>query len=175
MTSLCNPFAAKMKNHIFIYILLSVIVLTPVFFARCGGSVAPALSEQQKASKTLAEGSPWGGLNKVEVVDVPTGVDPSGLSALEVVFGSSGDPEWGPTSFDATGADEFLSTSNSSWRWGSLGTAIISLENASSTELTGVYITEQVITITFEINSGGNNSRTKGLDGTYTVSLQRNQ
>jgi len=164
-----------MKNHIFIYVLLIVVILPLAFLTGCGGSVAPALSEQQKAAKTLKEGSPWGGLDKVEVVDVPTGVDPSGLSIIEIDFDSSGDPEWEPTSFDATGADEFLSTSNSSWRWGSLGTAIIALENASSTELTGVYITEQVITITFEINSGGNGSRTKGLDGTYTVNLQRHQ
>jgi hypothetical protein len=164
-----------MKNYIFIYILPIVVFLTLTFFAGCGGSVTPALTEQQKAAKTLAEGSPWGGLNKVEVLDVPTGVDPSGLSELEVVFGSSGDSEWEPTSFVANGADEFLATSNSSWQWGSLGTAIIALENASSSELTGVYITEQVITITFEINSGGSSSRIEGLDGTYTVSLQRNQ
>ncbi len=164
-----------MKNHILIYVLLIVAIIAMTLFTGCGGPVTPALSEQQKATKTLAEGSPWGGLNKVEVVDVPTGVDPSGLSVLELVFGSSGDTEWEPISFDATGADEFLSTSNSTWRWGSLGTSIIALENASSTELTGVDITEQVITITFEINIGGNGFRTVGLDGSYTVKLERYQ
>jgi len=164
-----------MKYHILIYVLFIVAFSVMTLFIGCGGSVTPVLSEQQKATKTLAEGSSWGGLNKVEVVDVPTGVDPSGLSTLELVFGSSGDTEWEPTSFDATGADEFLSTSNSTWRWGSLGTEIIALENASSTELTGVNIAGQVVTITFEINLGGNNSRTLGLDGSYTVKLESNQ
>jgi hypothetical protein len=165
-----------MRKNVITSGLLVIVATGILFFSSCGGSVTPSLSEQQKAAKTLAEGSPWGGSGKVEVVDVPTGVDPSGLAELALVFGASGDPEWEPTSFDASGADEFLSSSNSTWKWGGLGTAIITLENASSTELTGVDIIEQIITVSFEINTGGGaNARMVGLDGTYTVKLQRNE
>jgi hypothetical protein len=156
-------------------LLLTVIIPVLLLFSGCGGSLAPSLTEQQKAVKTMVEGSPWGGTGKVEVIEVPTGVDPSGLSSLSIVFGSSGEPEWEPTTIEAFGADEFLSTSNSTWSWGSAGTTIITLTNASSSELTAVDVTDQVLTFTFEINSGGGaGSRVKGLDGSYTVKLLRN-
>ena len=163
------------KKKIITSLLPGLVFYGMLLLQGCGGSDNPALTEQQKAARAMEEGSPWGGTGNVEVVDVPTGVDPSGLSSLTLVFTTSGEPEWEPAGFEATGADDFLSTSNSTWKWGGTGTEIITLTNASSSELTGVYINGQELTITFEINSGGGTgTRVAGLDGTYTVRLQEN-
>ncbi len=165
-----------MKKIIFLSAFLLIFFLTgPVLLSGCGGSATPSLTEQQKATKALTQGSPWGGTGRVEVIDVPTGVDPSGLSALAIVFSSTDDPTWEPTTIETFGANEFLSTSNSTWAWSGTGETVITLTNASSSELTGVNINGQVLTITFEVNSGGGTgARTAGLDGTYTVKLQNN-
>ncbi len=167
--------SGMVKRTIFSVFIFTFSIPVLLFLSDCGGSLTPALTEQQKATKTMSEGSPWGGTGKVEVIEVPTGVDPSGLSSLSIVFSSSGDPDWEPTSIEAFGADEFFSTSNSTWKWGSTGTTIITLTNASSSELTAVDVTDQALTFTFEINSGGGTgSRVTGLDGSYTVKLFRN-
>ncbi len=142
--------------------------LTLIF--SCTGNVTPSLSLQQKAAKILHEGSPWGGSGNVEVLASPSGVDFADLLGLQLSFSSSGADDWAPTFFEASGADDFLSTNNATWIWTGSGTDNITLSEASVAELTSVDVTEGAITITFEVNppSGG---RVTGIDGSYTVRL----
>lgn len=144
-----------------------------IYWSGCGNNVDPLLNEQQKAAKTMQEGSPWGGAGKVEVLTVPTGVLEGDLELLSLTFGTSGDPEWVPSSIVASGADNYFSTDNATWRWGTAtGTDVIGLTGASSSEFTSVEAQDQQIRFSFEINSSG--GRIEGIDGSYSVILSRN-
>ncbi len=155
---------------IFKTILSGMILLSFSFIFSCTGDVAPTLSLQQKAAQILDEGSPWGGSGNVEVLASPSGVDFSDLLGLQVTFSTSGPDDWGPTFFQSSGADDFLSTNDATWFWTGSGTDNITLSQASVAELTSVDVTEEAITFSFEVNpsSGG---RISGIDGTYTVRL----
>ncbi len=159
-----------MKVLFSILLVIGVFSLTMIY--SCGGSVTPSLSLQQKATKILDEGSSWGGVGNVEVLASPTGVNPAELEGLQVVFRSSGSEDWAPTFFDATGADDFLSTDNATWVWTGSGTDIITLTEASVAELTSVDVTETEVTFSFEINPSGGGGRIMGIDGSYTVRLK---
>ena len=150
--------------------VIGVFSLTMIY--SCGGSVSPSLSLQQKATKILDEGSAWGGVGSVEVLASPSGVNPAELEGLQVVFQSSGSEDWAPTFFDATGADDFLSTENATWVWTGSGTDVITLTEASVAELTSVDVTETEITFSFEINSSVGGGRIMGIDGSYTIRLK---
>lgn len=142
-------------------------------YSGCGGDVDPLLNEQQKAARILMEGSPWGIEDLNGVLSVPTGIDPSELTGLVLTFDASGEPDWIPAAFGATGAEDYLSSENATWGWGTTtGTDVITLTNASASELTGVVVQEGQIRITFEI--GGTGGRTTGLDGTYTLQMTPN-
>jgi len=155
---------------IFKTILSALMVLSVSLILSCTGDVAPTLSLQQKAAQILDEGSPWGGSGNVEVLASPSGVDFSDLLGLQVTFSTSGPDDWGPTFFQSSGADDFLSTNDATWFWTGSGTDNITLSQASVAELTSVDVTEEAITFSFEINpsSGG---RVTGIDGSYTVRL----
>ena len=150
--------------------------LASIFFlamlVNCGGDVSPSLSLQQKAAKILDEGSPWGGSGNVEVLASPTGVNPNDLNNLQVSFATSGAEDWAPTFFESSGADDFLSTNNATWFWIGSGTDNINLEEASSSELTSVDVSEETVTFTFEVNGSGSGGRVTGIDGSYTVRLK---
>lgn len=157
-----------MKVILKIALLSTFIVLTG--FISCGKKVEPAKTEQQKAAKVLDEGSVWGGTDNVEVIESPSGVNPYDLSELRLTFDTTGDPDWTPSSFSTSGADEFLATSNATWLWAhEARTDVITLENASSSELSNMTISETEIQFTFQIVSPG--GRVDGLDGLYTLKL----
>ena len=150
-------------------ILFSFIIALMTIYG-CGKKVDPALSKQQKSAKVLDEGSSWGGNGQVEVIEVPSGINPNELLNLKLTFGTSGESNWTPSSFASSGADDFLATSNASWTWGDKEeTIVISLENASSSELTSMKISELEIQFTFQINEVG--GRVDGLDGSYTLRM----
>ena len=67
-------------------IILFSVTLALVTMYSCGNKVEPALSKQQKAAKILDEGSPWGGIGQVEVIEVPSGVNPNELSNLKLTL-----------------------------------------------------------------------------------------
>lgn len=148
---------------------LFIFGLTLIF--SCTGNVTPSLNLQQKAAKILDEGSPWGGTGNVEVLSSPSGVDPSELSGLQLSFGSSGDSDWAPTSFQASGADDFLSATGATWIWAGSGTDNITLSGASVAELTSVDVEDESVTFSFEVtpSPGG---RITGIDGSYRVTLK---
>ncbi len=154
------------KNHLFFIAILFLSALVS-----CGGKVTPSLNLQQKAAKLLDEGSPWGGPGKVEVLSLPSGVDPADLASLQLIFKSSGPDDWAPTFFDASGADEFISTLDATWMWTGSGTDNITLKGASVAEFTSVDVTDNAITFSFEVNPN-NGGRTTGIEGSYRVKLQ---
>ncbi len=153
-------------------ICLVMAIFSVAFFSRCGSSADPSLSLQQKASKIMDEGSPWGGTGNVEVLASPTGVDPTELENLQVSFKTSGDEDWAPTFFEASGADDFLSSNNAIWFWTGSGTDNITLNEASVAELTSVDVTDLTVTFTFEVSASTSGGRIAGFDGTYTVRLK---
>lgn len=138
----------------------------------CGGNVEPSLNLQQKDAKALQEGSPWGGAGNVEVLTSPSGVDFSELLNLQLSFSTSGDDDWSPTYFDASGADDFLASDNGTWYWTGSGTDVITLTNATVLELTSVDVAEDKITFSFEVSGEGSGGRITGIDGSYTVSME---
>ncbi len=157
-------YFSTILSIIFVFALLNLF--------SCGKSVAPSLNLQQKAAKILGEGSPWGGTGNVEVLASPSGVDPSELDGLQVIFNTSGEEDWAPTFFETSGADEFLSTNNATWIWTGSGTDNISLSEASAAELTSVVVDEETVTFSFEVNVSNNGGRISGIEGAYTVRLK---
>lgn len=149
-----------------------VIVFSLVQFFSCGGSVPASLNLQQQAAKILDEGSPWGGSGNVEIISAPDGVDPSELSGLQLSFNTSGADDWAPTFFEASGADDFLSTNNATWIWTGSGTDNITLTEASVAEFTSVDVTDESIEFVFEVNPTNSGGRITGIDGSYRVKLQ---
>ena len=137
----------------------------------CGGNVSPSLSLQQKAAKIMDEGSAWGGSGNVEVISTPSGVDPTQLLNLQITFNTSGPDDWAPTFITASGADDFFSTDRSTWVWAGSGTDVISLTEASTSELTSVEVNETSVRFTFVVDSS-TGGRTTGIDGNYTVLLK---
>ena len=158
----------KLVNAVFS--IAVIFLLTQIL--GCGNNIAPSLSIQQKAAKILHEGSPWGGTGNVEVLSSPAGVDPSDLAGLQLSFKTSGEDDWAPTFFEASGADDFLSTNNATWIWTGSGTDNITLTEASVSELTSVDVADESITFSFEVNPAGSGGRIAGIDGSYRVKLQ---
>ena len=159
-----------------LYTLLNTALLALLSFgiSGCGGDLSAALTDQQEATRILMEGSPWGGPGKVEVLALPEGVDPAGLTGLTLTFLGSGEPDWAPTGFDATGADNYLSAEDATWRWGTAaGTNLITLEGANVAELTSVDVQSDVLTFSYELSTAGN-ARGQGFDGAYKLALSRN-
>lgn len=158
----------KLISAFFSVMLIFVLAL----FYSCGNTVPASLTLQQKATKILDERAIWGGSGNVEVLASPSGVVATDLENLQITFDSSGEDDWAPTFFSASGADDFLSTSNSTWIWTGSGTDNITLYEASVSELTSVDVTEETITFSFEVNPTNSGGRILGIDGGYTVRLK---
>ncbi len=159
---------------IFSFLLSGFIIMMLPMMMGCTKKIESPLSDQQQAAKILDEGSPWGGSGKVEVVSLPTGVDPSKVTNLQLTFDTNGNPDWIPTNFSASGADDLLSASGALWSWATpSGTSVITLDGATVSELTSLDVQVGELRLTFEVNaaSGG---RIAGFDGTYSVLLKSN-
>ncbi|NJN25544.1 MAG: hypothetical protein HC819_06070 [Cyclobacteriaceae bacterium] len=65
-----------------------------------------------------------------------------------------------------------MKTDNTTWVWTGSGTDVITLTEASISEITSVEVTEEAVTFTFELSQGSTGGRTKGISGYYSVSLQ---
>ncbi len=151
--------------------ILVIFVLSLLY--SCGNSDTTSLKSPEQEAKILDEGSPWGGPGNVEVLASPSGVLATDLENLQVSFEtSSGADEWAPTFFEASGAEDFLSTDNATWIWTGSGTDNISLSEASVAELTSVDVTEETVTFSFEVNPSSSGGRITGIDGAYTVRLK---
>ena len=166
-------YSIKIKSMKLLNSIFSIAVIFSVMFLfNCGGNVSPSLSLQQKAAKILDEGSPWGGTGNVEVLASPSGVVATDLENLQVTFQTSGSEDWAPTFFETSGADDYLSTNNATWIWTGSGTDNITLNEASSSELTSVDVNEETVTFSFEVNPSNPGGRITGIDGSYTVRLK---
>ncbi|MGK7397606.1 MAG: hypothetical protein ACNS62_23715 [Candidatus Cyclobacteriaceae bacterium M3_2C_046] len=160
------------------YPLAIVLFLSLLFYASCGGDDnGEQLTDQQKATKVLSDGSPW---QVTTIVNKPDGVTEetaNQLLDLTVTFNANGTgQEIAPGSFRALSADAFLSSEpDATWSWPSAtGINTIALENASTTQLTNVSIPdlESPTSISFTFTVSSNAGRTSGLDGEYTVTLE---
>lgn len=149
-----------------------IIVFSLSQISGCISNITPSPNLQQKAGKILQEGSPWGGSGNVEIISSPSGVDPSELAGLQLSFTTSGADDWAPTFFEASGADDFLSTNNATWIWAGSGTDNITLNDASVAELTSVDVEDESITFSFEVNPSNSGGRITGIDGSYRVQLK---
>lgn len=141
------------------------------------GSGESALTQQQEATQYLSSSNTWGGIDRVDILNMPDGVDESVVNALSVTFGSTGTPNFEPTSFRTSGALDVLSAEpDATWEWVNLENNLIQLTGASSTELTNFLIIrdEQRIEFSFEVSASANGGKTLGLSGQYRVSLLRN-
>lgn len=147
-------------------------VASLLLFYNCSGNTESPLDTQQQVAKILDEGSPWGGNGNVEVLTIPDGVDPSGLSGLQLSFNTSGPDNWAPTFFVASGADDFINTNDATWSLPGFGTDIIELTGASVTEFTSVDVTDETVTFSFEVNPSNSGGRVTGIDGSYRVQLK---
>jgi len=152
------------------YILSLLIIAGTVFYSSCGGGGEDnPLSDQQKAARSLQNGSPW---TVDEITQDPRSAPDGELANLSLVFGTGED--FTPGSFTATGAANYVSTAGTStWSWSGSGTGTIALSDVSIDQFTNVTYSPDIdnptqITVTFNIsdNSGG---KVSGLVGGYTV------
>ncbi|MCC5928201.1 MAG: hypothetical protein JJU28_03050 [Cyclobacteriaceae bacterium] len=156
------------------YLLVSTLITSMVLFISCEEIPEELeLNEFQRNAQILDVGSPWGGQGKVQVLNLPTGVNEQELSNLSLSFGSSGRPEYAPSNFVAAGANDFIFAPSGNWNW-TTSTSVIQLSGASITQISAVDITEQQITFSFELSPSSSTGRISGVDGNYRVTLQRN-
>ena len=149
------------------YLLLFGILGGMVFFGSCGGDDdddGPNLTPQQEQAQALS-----GTWNQQNTTQIPDGVDPTILNDLSITFNI--DANSNPTSFSASGADDFfITTSSSTWAFSGSSTTAIVLSNVSPvTSLTINSVSDSQLSVTFT-SAGG---RVTGLDGTYTVELTK--
>jgi hypothetical protein len=157
------------------YVLLSFLIMSVVYLVSCEEVPEELeLNEFQRNAKILDEGSPWGGQGKVQVITLPTGVNEQDLSNLSLSFGSSGRPEYAPSVFVATGADDFIFSPSGNWNW-TTSTSVVQLSGASITQISAFDISEQQITFSFELSPSLSTGRISGIDGNYRVTLQPNR
>lgn len=154
--------------------LASLLIMSVVCLLSCEEvSEELELNEFQRNARILDEGSPWGGQGKVLIVNLPTGVNEQELSNLSLSFGSSGRPDYAPSDFVASGAEDFIFSPSGNWNW-TTSTAVIQLSGASITQISALDISEQQISFSFELSPLVSAGRISGIDGNYRVILQRN-
>jgi hypothetical protein len=135
----------------------------------------PKLTDQQKATKTLSEGSPW---QVTSVILKPNDdIETDLLKSLKFTFGATGSgSSLEPGSFAASGANDFFSAeSNATWNWSGNDATTISLTDALAAEITDIEYNPSIdgatsITLSFTRPTPG--GRTNGLVGKYTVVLE---
>lgn len=177
---MCCLLNNKMMNRIIVQFGLLLLLTGSFSLSGCfglGGEGGSTLTEQQEATQYLSSSNTWGGIDRVDILNMPDGVDESVVSALSVTFGSTGTPNFQPNNFRTSGALDVLSAEpDAAWEWVGLENNLIQLTGASSTELTNFLILreEQRIEFTFEVSASANGGKILGLSGQYRVSLQRN-
>jgi hypothetical protein len=161
------------------YLLSILFVCSLVLLTNCDkddDDPAVELTEQQKAAKALADGSPWQVTTVVSKPEETT--DESPLLSLELSFDVSGteaEKNIAPSSFEASSEGDFFTSENdATWAWSGSNTSAITLTGASEAELTNIQYSPDSenptsVTLTFELTSLG--GRVKGL-GEYTVILE---
>jgi hypothetical protein len=163
------------KNILFIALLLGCLV----FFTNCEkDNESVNLTELQKATKALSDGSPW----TVSSIDSkPSGVseqDAAALLFLKINFRLSGSgASIEPAGITASGAPDFLFTqSGATWNWVGGNTNAISLSNSSTGQFTNIQLLPSAdnptsIKLTFVVATTG--GRIGSVVGTYTVTLTK--
>ena len=158
-----------MKNNF--YPIWFAVIGCSMLFAACSSddSGKTKMTDQQLATRALAEGSPWSVLT---VVSKPDGTDEELLDDFQLTFGSASGQ---PSSFSSTSEDLHLASDpGATWEWADAGVSTIILKNAFTNELVNATYTPSVekpstITVTFVLSGEG--GRKKGL-GEYVVTLQ---
>ena len=159
--------------------VFAAIIISSFLLYNCGGNNGNGveLTQQQEAAQALNNGSPW---SVVEITQSPDNVDVTALNSLQLVFNITGtDEDIAPSSFSASGADDFISTStNSSWSWSGSGISTIALNDvAPINQFSGVQFspgTENTTSITLSFDIPAPGGRTLGLTGQYTIVLEPN-
>lgn len=170
-----------MKNMMkrFKSIILLSAIISVVFFANCGDDGDEVvLTEQQIATQSLVDGSPWT-INNVTSKPDPS-INTSELENLVVTFDASGSgTEIMPAGFTASGAPNFIATqSGATWSWSGDAISTITLNNVNISQLTSVTFAPDVenpttLTVSFNISDTG--GRIQGIVGNYTVELSAAQ
>ena len=160
------------------YLLSLILVCTLVVLTNCGkdddDGNPTEMTEQQKAAKALADGSPW---QVTTVVSMPEGTtDEGAVKSIELSFDTSGsDATIAPAGFEASSSGNFFtSESGATWSWEGTGVSAINLTGSSVDALTNIQYSPNSeaptsITLTFELTEV--DARTKGI-GSYTVILE---
>jgi hypothetical protein len=162
------------------YVITAFILAGVIFYSSCGdnGGDEVQLTDQQKATSALVEGSPW---TVASIDSQPNDVDANELQNLSLTFNASGTgAEITPGGISASGAANFIeATSSSTWAWASeSATSTITLTNASVEEFTNVNFVDGVddptaLELSFTVSSDG--GRTTGIVGDYRITLSPNQ
>lgn len=160
------------------YLLSLVLLCSLVLLTNCGkddddGDPAQ-MTDQQKAAKALADGSPWQVTTVVSMPEETT--DEESVKSIELSFDVSGtDATTAPSGFEASSSGDFFnSDSDATWSWEGAGTSAINLTGSSVDQLTGIQFSPNSeaptsITLTFELTEV--NARASGI-GSYTVILE---
>lgn len=125
------------------------------------------LTEQQKQAKLLA-----GTWTTSSVDQLPSGIDASVISDLSFTFNV--DPDYNPTTFAASGANDFFSSqSSSTWAFSGSSTTVVTLSNLTSsiTQLQINSLSETSLSVTFTYVTTSARARVEKLDGDYTLTL----
>lgn len=148
------------------YFLSLGIISGMIGMASCGDGGDGDLTDQQKQAQLLA-----GTWSQTNTTQLPPGVSPDILDALTFTFGV--DDNWSPTTFSASGAPDFFSTSGTSgWAFSGSSTTNLILSNVSPVmDLTIVSLTANALTVRFTMSTGS--LRIASLDGEYVVELTK--
>jgi hypothetical protein len=183
--SRASPFSSNFKFSTFNFkfslmkkIINNILLLTicAALMFSCGGDDdggTTEMTDQQKAAKTLKEGSPW----EISSVDSkPDGADAEALNGLKLSFGISGTGvDIAPTTFTSTGVEALASDPGATWSWDGGSVSTINLNGGFAPELTNIQFTPGIenatsIQVTFALSNIG--GRRKGV-GEYTVTLEK--
>lgn len=154
--------------------ILALLVFTGIIslLISCDEETEEKLNQQQKATITLVNGSPW---EVKEIIQQPNNnIILSELKELKLYFESEGSGNnIKPGKFIARGADIFLSsTAEATWHWSNNDINSIQLNHSSTDQLKNISFrptlenaSEVSITFTMQASAGKVNS----ISGEYTI------
>lgn len=148
------------------YFLSLGIIMGMISMTGCKNGEDGDLTDQQKQAQLLS-----GTWTQQTTSQLPNGVDPTILDQLTLTF--STDANHNATSFGASGAPDFFTTSGSP-KWSFSGTSTTSLiltDVSPVTDLTINSLTANALSISFTLSSG--TLRVASLDGNYRVDLTK--
>lgn len=146
---------------------VALIALADVIMVNCKSDDPAPLDELQQAAKKLSV--TWGA---AEVLSSPVAGADGTLENLTFTFSTTA--SFQPTTFSSSGApDFFLTSANSTWSWGTPGSATyVLLSNVSPIQEFAIEeLTETTLTISFSF-AGPIEGRVTGI-GEYQVQLTR--